>query len=47
MDKIADRFNVECPDCGFVAEGFDTEEEAAAWECPDCQHTLHGKESSD
>ena len=38
--RIGGSFNTECPDCGFVAEGFDTEEEAAAWTCDECQPLL-------
>jgi ribosomal protein L37AE/L43A len=40
--KIGSKYNTQCPECGFCAEGFDTEEEAAAWECPECQPTLPG-----
>ena len=37
---IGGSFNTQCPDCGFVAEGFGTEEEAAAWTCDECQPLL-------
>ena len=42
MDDLS-RFccqNSECPDCGHVEAGFETEEEAAVWKCPDCQPDL-------
>jgi hypothetical protein len=33
-------YSTQCPDCGFVQTGFDTEEEAAAWTCDECQPSL-------
>lgn len=38
--KIGMRYNTQCPDCGFVAEGFDSEKEAAKWRCDQCQPSL-------
>jgi hypothetical protein len=45
--SIGARFSTQCPNCGFVAEGFDTAEEAAAWECDQCQPNLPGFDSVD
>ena len=45
--NIKNGYNVQCPDCGHVESGFETEEEAAAWMCQECQLTLPGMESSD
>ena len=35
-------YSIQCPDCGFVQSGFETEEEAVAWDCSECQPTLPG-----
>ena len=40
--QLGGKYNTQCPECGFVAEGFDTEEEAVAWDCSECQPTLPG-----
>lgn len=31
--SVGGAFNTQCPECGFVAEGFESEEEAAEWVC--------------
>ena len=43
--RIKVGYSTQCPDCGFVQSGFDTEEEAVAWECSECLPTLPGMES--
>lgn len=34
------KYSTQCPDCGFVQTGFDTEEEAVKWVCAECQPNL-------
>jgi len=38
--RINVAYSVQCPDCGFVQTGFETQDEAAAWECDQCQPML-------
>lgn len=38
--KLGDGYSTQCPHCGHTESGFDTMEQAMAWNCPECNVPL-------